>query len=95
MGVLKEQDLLALRETFRRLEEAVSISDLPAVEAATVQLRDLMSSLGVAEPAVQDRDIELVRQLDAASGDLSALLASRLRAFQLAIAAWQGPEPGR
>ena len=95
MGVLKEEDLLALRDAFRRLEEAVSVSDLPSVEVATVQLRDLMSSLGVAEPVVQERDLALVRQLDAASEDLSALLASRLRAFQLAITAWQGPEPGR
>ena len=95
MGVSKEEDLLALREAFRRLETAVSVSDLPSVEAATIQLRDLMSSLGVAEPAVQKHDLELVRQLDAASGDLAELLASRLRAFQLAITAWQGPEPGR
>jgi hypothetical protein len=95
MGVLREEDLILLREAFRRLEDAVSISDLPSVEAATTQLRDLMSSLGVAEPAVQERDLQLVRELDAASEDISAVLASRLRAFQLAITAWQGPEPGR
>ena len=73
MGVLKEEDLGALRDAFRRLESAVSVSD----------------------PVVQERDLHLVRQLDDATDDLAALLASRLRAFQLAISAWQGPEPRR
>jgi hypothetical protein len=95
MGAVKEEDLVALREAFRRLETAVSISDLPSVESATAELRDLMIRVGVASSVVQERDLALVRQLDAASEDLSALLDSRLRAFQLAISAWQGPESGR
>ena len=95
MGVLKQEDLAALREAFRRLETSVSNSDLASVEAATSDLRDLMANFGVTAPVVQERDLQLVRELDAASGDLSALLASRLRAFQLAISAWQAPEPGR
>jgi hypothetical protein len=95
MGVLKEEDLVALRDAVCRLESAVSVSDLSSVEAATSELRDLMSSFGVPAPVVQERDLHLVRQLDDASDDLAALLASRLRAFQLAISAWQGPEPRR
>jgi hypothetical protein len=95
MGVLKQEDLVVLREAFRRLEAAVSNSDLASVEAATSELRDLMINFGVPAPIVQERDLPLVRELDAASDDLSALLASRLRAFQLAISAWQVPEPGR
>jgi hypothetical protein len=92
--VLKEEDLVGLRDAFRELEQAVAISDLASVESATMRLRDLMDRVG-ASNAVLESDRSLLRDLDSTSGDVSALLDSRLRAFKLAIAAWQGPAPGR
>ncbi len=92
--VLKEDDLIGLRDAFRELERAVLVADLGSVEAATSNLRGLMDRVGVSE-SVATQDLMLLRDLDASSGDLSALLESRLRAFKLAIAAWQGPDPGR
>ena len=93
--VLQESDLLALRDAFRRLESAVAASDLPSVDSATSHLRSLMERVGEVEPSVLERDIALVRQADAAGENASAILASRLRAFEIAIAAWQGPDPRR
>jgi len=92
--VLKEDDLVSLRDAFRELERAVHVSDLASVEAATFNLRNLLAQVGVAD-SVATQDLSFLRDLDASSGDLSALLESRLRAFKIAIAAWQGPDPGR
>jgi len=92
---MKDSDLLALRDAFRKLEEAVMASNIASVEAATFHLRSLMERFGSVAPVVLERDIALVRQVDASSEHASALLASRLRAFDIAIAAWQGPDPGR
>lgn len=95
MQVLQEDYLVALRDAFNRLEHAVSVSDIASVETTTVQLRELMGHVGVAEPVVSECDLALLRQVNASGEELSALLASRLRAFKLALAAWQGPDPGR
>ena len=95
MQVLQEDYLVALRESFRKLEDAVAGSNIASVEAATTHLRELMARVGVGDPTVLERDVTLVREVDASSEDLSALLASRLRAFKLALAAWQSPDPGR
>ena len=92
--VLKEEDLLCLRDAFRELQQAVVISDLASVESATARLRDLMDRVGVSN-SVSEGDLSLLRNLDSSSEDISALLESRLRAFKLVIDAWQGPEPGR
>ena len=93
--VLQEDYIVALRDAFRELENAVAISDLAAVESVTTSLNELMSRVGVSDPSISDSDLTLLRQVDASSEDLSVLLASRLRAFKLALAAWQGPDPGR
>ena len=93
--VLQESDLLALRDAFRRLEAAVTASDLSSVDSATSHLRSLMERVGDVAPSVLERDIASVRQADAAGESASAILASRLRAFEIAIAAWQSPDPRR
>lgn len=95
MQVLQEDYLVALRDAFRKLEEAVSVSNLALVESATVHLRELMGRVGAGGSAVLERDVALLRQVDESGEELSALLASRLRAFKLALAAWQSPDPGR
>lgn len=95
MQVLQESDLFDLRNAFRKLEEAVMASNLAAVDSAVSHLRALMERFGDVAPAVLERDVALVRQIDASGEHTSELLASRLRAFELAIAAWQGPVPGR
>jgi len=95
MQVLQEDYLVALRDAFRKLEDAISVSNLASVESATNHLRELMARVGLGDPTVLERDVALVRAVDASSEDLAALLASRLRAFKLALAAWQSPDPGR
>jgi len=93
--VLQESDLLALREAFRRMEAAVIASDLSSVDSAANHLRSLIAQFEDLAPSVLERDIPLFRQVDASSENASDILASRLRAFEIAIAAWQGPDPGR
>jgi len=86
---------LALRDAFRRLEAALAASDLPTVDSAASHLRSLMEPFGGVAPSVLERDIALVRQVDASCEIASDILASRLRAFEIAISAWQSPDPGR
>jgi hypothetical protein len=93
--VLQGSDLLALRDSFRKLEAAVAASDLASVDSAASELRSLMERFGGVAPSVLERDIAMVRQVDASSESVSAILASRLRAFEIAIAAWQDPDPRR
>ena len=95
MQVLQESDLFDLRDAFRKLEEAVMASNLAAVDSAVSNLRGLMDRFQDITPAVLERDVALIRQIDALGEHTSAVLASRLRAFDLAIAAWQDPVPGR
>ena len=95
MQVLQESDLFDLRDAFRKLEEAVMASNLAAVDSAVSNLRGLMDRVQDITPAVLERDVALIRQIDASGEHTSAVLASRLRAFDLAIAAWQDPVPGR
>jgi C4-dicarboxylate-specific signal transduction histidine kinase len=95
MQVLQESDLFDLRDAFRKLEEAVMASNLAAVDSAVSNLRGLMDRFQDITPAVLERDVALIRQIDASGEHTSAVLASRLRAFDLAIAAWQDPVPGR
>ena len=86
---------MALREAFRRMEAAVIASDLSSVDSAADDIRTLMAQFGDVAPSVLERDVSLFRQVDASSENASDILASRLRAFEIAIAAWQGPDPGR
>ena len=86
---------MALRDAFRRLESAVAASDLPSVDSAADHLRSLMEPFGGVAPSILEQDVALLRQLDGSSENISAILASRLRAFEIAIAAWQSPDPGR
>ena len=83
-------EFLALREVFAQLGRAIAVSDLPAVEASTEALRRFIAETGETFPEGLDRS--LVEDLDMASADVAALLASRLRAYDSAIAAWREAE---
>ncbi len=89
-SVQNSSDLLALREVFAQLGRAIAVSDLSGVEASTEALRRFLATEGPAKRSSVDRD--LVEQLDLASADVAALLASRLRAYDSAISAWREAE---
>jgi hypothetical protein len=83
-------EFLALREAFAQLSRAIAVSDLENIEASTEALRGFMTRMRDVTPEGVDR-AEL-EQIDLASADVAELLASRLRAYDMAIAAWREAE---
>lgn len=92
-SVQPSSDLLALREVFSQLGRALAVSDLSGVEASTEALRRFLAKEGPAQR--ENVDQALVKELDLASADVAALLASRLRAYDSAIAAWREAEESK
>ncbi len=86
---MHQPDLLALREVFAQLGQAIAVSDLPALEASTEALRDYLARGASGFP---EKDRALVAELDRMSEELAHALASRLRAYDLAITAWRETE---
>jgi len=93
--ILHESDLLALRDAVIQLGRAVAVSDRVAVEESTAQIRNLVNLNASARALEMDDNQSLVREVAAYSEEIAALLASRLRAFDIAIAAWRDPGAGR
>ena len=83
-------ELLALREAFAQLGRAIAVSDLENIEASTEALRGFLARMQDVSPEGLDRST--LEQLDLASADVADLLASRLRAYDMAIAAWRETE---
>ena len=83
-------EFLALREAFAQLGRAIAVSDLDNIEASTEALRGFIARMQDVSPDGLDR--AALEQIDLASADVAELLASRLRAYDLAIAAWREAE---
>ena len=89
----QEADLLSLRDAVTQLGRAIAVSDLAVVEASTAQIKLLIERASAASSVDRERQLAIVKELDATSQDIETLLASRLRAFDMAIAAWRDPDP--
>ena len=83
-------EFLALREAFAQLGRAIAVSDLENIEASTEALRGFLARMQDVSPGGLDR--AALEQIDLASADVADLLASRLRAYDMAIAAWREAE---
>lgn len=94
-SIFQDSDLLALRDAVAQLGRAIAVSDLASVERATVAIQGLMDRNITTDPAIAASQKALLEEVFASSEALEALLASRLRAFDIAIAAWREPDPGR
>ncbi len=89
-----EEDLLSLREAVTQLGRAIAVSDLALVESATAQIKALVERANASGGEARESQRALIQELEGASQEIETLLASRLRAFDIAIAAWRTPEPG-
>ncbi len=88
-------DFPALHQAFVKLGQAVAVSDLQAVEAATAVLLAFVArgpQPALAEAVAGQR--ALIEKIDGLSADVALTLASRLRAYDFAIAAWRDTEKG-
>ena len=90
----QDSDLLALRDAVAQLARAVTAGDLALVEASTAQIKLLIDQASAVAPLTRESQLALIQALDASSQEIEAVLASRLRAFDIAIAAWREPDPG-
>lgn len=90
----QDSDLLALRDAVTQLGRAIAVGDLAAVESCTAQIKLLIEQANTLSPLTREGQLALIQALDASSQDIEAVLASRLRAFDIAIAAWRDPDPG-
>jgi len=91
--MFQNSDLIALRDAVTQLGRSIEVSDLASVEASTARIKDLLTYDFSAEPQIMANLKPLVEEVAACSEELAALLASRLRAFDIAIAAWRDPDP--
>lgn len=89
-----EADLLSLRGAVTQLGRAIAVSDLAVVEACTAQIKLLLERANAEGGAARVGQRDLIQELEAASQEIETLLGSRLRAFDIAIAAWRTPEAG-
>ena len=90
---LQDSELFALRDAVAQLGRALAVSDLAAVEASTAQIKGLVEGDGAF--AADRSQLPLIQKVDASTQEIATLLASRLRAFDIAIAAWREPDAGR
>lgn len=89
-----EDDLLSLRDAVTQLGRAIAVSDLASVESSTAQIKMLIDRANVEGAAARESQLAMIQQLLGATQEIETLLASRLRAFDIAIAAWRAPEAG-
>ena len=88
----QDQQLLALRDCFAQLLQAITGSDLNRVESATAELYALMEGATKLDGEAIRHQRDLVEEVSAISAEVESLLASRLNAFDLAINAWHQAE---
>jgi len=88
----QDQQLLALRDCFAQLQQAITRSDLETVERATGELHALMEGATMLDADAIRAQRGLVEEVSSLSADVEALLASRLNAFDLAMSAWHQAE---
>ena len=93
--IFQDSELIALRDAVTQLGRAIAVADLVAVETSTAQFKSLMDRQGADARMVGRNQLPLVEAADASSQEIAAVLASRLRAFDIAIAAWRAPDSGR
>lgn len=89
---INKTDLLALREVFAQLGEAIAVSDLATIEASTEALRGFVTQ---SDAHFLPEHRGLIEDIDLISEDVAHSLASRLRAYDLAITAWREAEGDR
>jgi hypothetical protein len=89
-----EADLLTLRDAVTQLGRAIAVSDLALVESSTAQIKLLVDRANAGGETARASQRALIEELEAASQEIETLLASRLRAFDIAIAAWRATDPG-
>ena len=89
-SVSNMSDFLSLREAFAQLSQAIAVSDLENIEASTKALRGFMTRMQ--DVTTEGLDRAALEQIDLASANVAELLASRLRAYDMAIAAWREAE---
>lgn len=88
---MSSPELLALRTAFESMKRALAENDLVAIEASTADFRVGLERLN-SKDAVRPDDLSLVHELHQMSDAIAHDLASRLRAFDLVIAAWRDAE---
>jgi hypothetical protein len=88
----QDQQLLALRDCFAQLGQAIVGSDLEQVERATAELYALMESATMLDADAIRAQRPLVEEVSNLAQDVETLLGSRLNAFDLAIDAWHKAE---
>jgi hypothetical protein len=91
--IFQDAELFALRDAVTQLGRAIAVSDLAAVEASTAQIQSLIEGQG--DRMIERSQAPLLEEVNASTQELADLLASRLRAYDMAIAAWREPAPGR
>lgn len=91
--IFQDSELIALRDAVAQLGRAIAVSDLAGVEASTAQIKGLVERDGAF--SADRSQLPLIEEVDASTQEIATLLASRLRAFDIAIAAWREPDPGR
>ncbi|NDA47159.1 MAG: hypothetical protein EBY21_07780 [Alphaproteobacteria bacterium] len=82
-------DLKHLQTLLLDLQQAVARSDLVLIETLTRQIADWLGAAAQAPAGLSEADKALVREMDGLSEGLSDEIASRLRAYGLAIEAWR------
>ena len=85
------QDLTQLRDMFVTLRDALAVNDVAGVEAATEKLRAAFDTLATGAPLSPEAQ-NMLRDVAALSGDVAAVLASRMRAFDHVIEALRTDE---
>lgn len=85
---MSSPELLVLRSAFESMKRALAENDLGAIEASTLDFRIGLDKLNSAD-SVRPDDLSLVHELHEMSDAIAQDLASRLRAFDVVIAAWR------
>ena len=82
-------DLKQLQSLLMDLQQAVAGSDIVLIETLTRQIADWLGAAAQSPQGLSEADKALVREMDGLSASLSDEIASRLRAYGLAIEAWR------
>jgi hypothetical protein len=82
-------DLKHLQSLLLDLQQAVAGSDVVLIETLTRQIADWLGAASQSPNGLSEAEKALIRDMDGVSASLSDEIASRLRAYGLAIEAWR------
>ena len=85
-------DLNHLQSLLLDLQQAVAGSDVVLIETLTRQIADWLGAANASPTGLSEAEKALVREMDGLSASLSDEIASRLRAYGLAIEAWRSAQ---